>query len=94
LESSTVDEIFASQIPSVDTTQGLFWYWGRIGGREVVGHSGADYGVSTDIMLDVENGIGVVVLLNTNNNHKIWAAQSDIGRALFEKGEALLAQKE
>jgi CubicO group peptidase (beta-lactamase class C family) len=94
LESSTVDEVFASQVPSIDATQGIFWYWSRIDGRDVVGHSGGDYGVSTDMLLDPETGIGVVVLLNTYGNNAVWAAQSDIERALFEKGEALLAAME
>jgi CubicO group peptidase (beta-lactamase class C family) len=94
LESSTIDEIFASQIPGVDTTQGVFWYWTQIGNRDVVGHGGADYGVSTDIMLDPATGIGVTVLLNTSGNNTVWAAQSNIQRALFAKGDALLAAQD
>ena len=85
LESSTVDEIFAAQIPSVDPTQGVFWYWEHLEGRDVVAHSGGDYGVSTKIMLDVAAGIGVVVLLNTYGDNAVWAAQTAIERAFLRR---------
>ncbi len=93
LESSTVDAIFDAQIPKVDSSQGVFWYWGQIGGRDVVGHAGGDYGVSTNMLLDPETGIGVVVLLNTYGDGSVWSAQAELERALFDKGEELLAAR-
>lgn len=91
LEAATVEEILSPQAPDVEPTQGVFWYWSKADDRDVVGHSGGDYGVSTYMFLDPETGVGVVVLLNTYGNADVWTAQADIQRALFAKGEAIAA---
>ena len=89
LQTDSIDEMFALQAPGVEMTQGVFWYWSVIGDRDVVGHSGGDYGVSTEIVLDPATGVGVVLLFNTYGNAAVWSAHAAIQEALFVKGESI-----
>ncbi len=86
LKSATVDEMFTRQVPGVEGTQGLFWYWSYGYGRELIGHNGGDYGVATEMLLDPETGVGIVLLANTDWTDRSGNAMDTIGSMLFEIG--------
>lgn len=68
LESSTVDEMLAPQIPDLDPTQGLIWYASRFGNREFVGHNGSDDGASANMFYEPASGTGIIVLTNDDRD--------------------------
>ncbi len=88
LEQATVDEALRVQAPSLDPTQGLSWYYERIGARTVVGHNGGDYGVTTDMFFDPSTGHGVLVLVNTDDTGARIRAMQRIEEALFAIAES------
>jgi CubicO group peptidase (beta-lactamase class C family) len=61
LAPATVAEMQALQPQSLE---GLSWQRYSFGGHDVIGHSGVDNGVSTDMWLDPETGAGFIVLTN------------------------------
>lgn len=89
LEESTVDAMLTVQFPSVDPTQGLSWYYETIAGRDVVGHNGGDYGVTTDMFFDPATGDGAIVLVNVDDSGAVVKAMSRIEEALFRLGASL-----
>jgi CubicO group peptidase (beta-lactamase class C family) len=86
LEESTVDQMWTPQVPEVDDTQGLGWYWWNENGVDGVGHEGADYGVATQMFLDVDSGVGVIVLANVDWSSATTPAIMRISERLFEAG--------
>jgi CubicO group peptidase (beta-lactamase class C family) len=89
LEETTVDAMLTVQFPSVDPTQGLSWYYETIAGRDVVGHNGGDYGVTTDMFFDPASGDGAIVLVNVDDSGAVVKAMSRIEEALFRLGASL-----
>ena len=89
LDSTTVDEMLAPQIPDVDPTQFVLWYQTTIGGRTVVGHNGGDQGVGTEMYFSPDSGIGVIVLMNVDWSFLNGTAIEAIEERLFETAEAL-----
>jgi CubicO group peptidase (beta-lactamase class C family) len=68
LNSSSVASMLTIQNSNLDETQGLNWYtevlYGPNGEVTVWGHNGGESGVSTDLYIDPNSGIGVIVLSN------------------------------
>lgn len=64
LSSTSINEMWSSQIPSLDPTQGLNWYQEYFGSETLWGHNGGEDGVSTDMYFDPINNIGICVLTN------------------------------
>lgn len=69
LSSTAVAEMLRLQVPNLNATQGLKWYQEKVnlngGGRVTLwGHNGGEDGVSTDMYINPDNGIGVAVLSN------------------------------
>ncbi len=64
LSPESIDEMWSSQIPDLDPTQGLNWYQEFFGSATLWGHNGGEDGVSTDMYLDPINNIGICVLTN------------------------------
>lgn len=69
LSSSEINKMLSLQVPSVEPSQGLNWYKEDIylnGGGTVSlwGHNGGETGVSTDLYINPNNGIGIAVLTN------------------------------
>lgn len=87
LEEATVAEALTVQVPAVDASQGLSWYFDQIGTRSVVGHNGGDYGATTDMFFDPATGHGVVVLINTDDTSARVRAMQRIESALFAIAE-------
>ncbi len=65
LQSSTIDSIMTLQIPSIDPTQGLFWYKLYLGGRWLWGHEGTNLGAMTYMGFYPDENTGVIVFSNT-----------------------------
>jgi CubicO group peptidase (beta-lactamase class C family) len=61
LEKASVDEMRKQQPAS---EEGLSWEFAPFGSRKLIGHSGADEGVSTDMYFEPATGAGFVVLAN------------------------------
>ena len=89
LQEDTLLEMFEPVVPEVEPTQGIFWYWTTLDGRDLLGHSGSDYGVSTDLLYDPSTGIGVVVMTNVEWGENVTRPVVEIERLLFAAGEAL-----
>jgi len=69
LSSTSISEMWSSQIPSLEPTQGLSWYQEEFslseGGSTMLwGHNGGEDGVSTEMYMDPDNEIGICVLTN------------------------------
>jgi CubicO group peptidase (beta-lactamase class C family) len=68
LTQASINEMWSSQIPSLEATQGLNWYQEELfhsGGSAMLwGHNGGEDGVSTDMYMDPVNNIGICVLTN------------------------------
>jgi CubicO group peptidase (beta-lactamase class C family) len=91
LESATVEQMWEAQYPSLEPTQGIFWYWDDFSGRAVIGHNGSDYGVATDMYYDPETGVGIVALVNADTPASMYASMWDIEHKLLDVGDALSA---
>jgi CubicO group peptidase (beta-lactamase class C family) len=63
LQASSVTEMLAQQPSSLE---GLSWQRFSFGGHAVLGHSGVDTGISTDLWFDPDTGAGFVLLTNSN----------------------------
>jgi len=64
LSSSSINEMWSLQVPSLDDSQGLNWYEEYVGDGTLWGHNGGEDGVSTEMYLDPTNNIGICVLTN------------------------------
>jgi len=71
------------------TQQYLFWFSTSVGKRQVVGHNGGDFGVSTEMFFDPETNVGVVVLTNGDDGpvgDRLRAETLKIQKRLFAVG--------
>ena len=64
LKAATVTEMLRPQIDQIVKGQGLIWYHDKVGGWQVVGHNGGDWGVATYMFFDPVSGAGAIVLAN------------------------------
>jgi len=84
LEASTVDLALADVLEDHEG-QGVFWYDVGGWGEPASCHSGSDYGVSTDLCLLPESGIGIAVLANTHLRG-VWKAIGEVEELLLAEG--------
>jgi CubicO group peptidase (beta-lactamase class C family) len=67
LSTASADEMRRPQFPSIEPTQGFFvFYQEAYGKTRLLGHGGADMGVSTEMYFDPETTAGFVLLTNGN----------------------------
>ena len=64
LAEETADEMRRLQIPELDDTQGLIWYYESIGREGLLGHDGDDPGTSSLMFFDPADGDGVLLVAN------------------------------
>jgi len=91
LSSSTMSKMFTPQIPSIDPTQGLQFYKESFdvssGSVSLWGHSGGEYGISTEMYFDHNNNTGIAVLANgENGTTEILELLYDYGLTLSPSG--------
>jgi CubicO group peptidase (beta-lactamase class C family) len=67
LKTDTVQQMMTPQVPDVEGTQGLTFYFDTKGGKDVLGHDGADKGVSTQMFFDPKTKAGYVLLMNARD---------------------------
>jgi CubicO group peptidase (beta-lactamase class C family) len=75
LAEATVAEMARRQIPELDGSQGLLWFYDP----EVFGHDGSDPGTSAFMYLHPESGDGVLLVANGD-----WYAIDDDARAAYQ----------
>jgi CubicO group peptidase (beta-lactamase class C family) len=86
LESSLVREALRVGRPQINASQGLIWYHSG----ERFGHSGGDYGVSTDMYYDPGQDVGVIVLANESvGRAEAWRSWADLDRRLWAFARSL-----
>jgi CubicO group peptidase (beta-lactamase class C family) len=68
------------QFPDLDESQGLLWYRWTLDGAEVWGHDGSEFGSATEIVARLEDGVGAVVLMNSEES---LASLREVERAMF-----------
>src|SRR5262249_12003616 len=66
LGAASAREMKRAQIPELNPDQGLVFYYEMHGGARVLGHNGADPGVSTIMGYDPASGAGAIVFTNGN----------------------------
>lgn len=86
LEKSTVEEMRRVQYPEINPEQGLIWYYKSQRGRTVIGHNGGDLGVATEMFFRPEDGVGVILLANSNTGIG-YIELLRIENRLFEEGD-------
>ncbi len=74
LSEPSIEEMLTLQIQGIENTQGLNWYQTEIylsggGVVDLWGHNGGESGATTDLYIDPENEIGVVVLSNAEGEN-------------------------
>ena len=91
LQEDTVRAMRRSQVPDQVRGQGLIWYSIYRGGRRLIGHTGGDSGVATQMFFRPDDGVGVITLTNGDwHAHGGWPLVRVMDR-LFEEAPALAA---
>lgn len=67
--------------------QRLVWFDLKQGGRTLTGHDGSELGATTRVFMDLDAGVGAVVLINTDTGQAEAAADAVLER-LLRRGEA------
>jgi CubicO group peptidase (beta-lactamase class C family) len=83
LDSETIELIKIIHNPTVNSMQGLMWYYKNANGRILFGHNGGDIGSSTEMFISFSDNLGVVLLTNSNN----YDAMIQIENAIFDFAE-------
>ena len=79
LDSETIELIKTIHYPTVNSMQGLMWYYKNENERILFGHNGGDIGSSTEMFISFSDNLGVVLLTNSNN----YDAMMQIENAIF-----------
>ena len=86
LESDTVTEIRRHQLGTmVSWHQGLIWYGSSVPGYFRMGHTGGDYGVTTQMFFRPDTKVGVISLTNSSMGGPRWRHFRDIQLRMFEE---------
>ena len=83
LDLSTIELIKTIHFPSVNSNQGLAWYYKNGNGRTLFGHNGGDLGSLTEMFISFSDSIGVILLSNSTN----YNAVVEIEDAIFDFAE-------
>lgn len=87
LSKSTVQEMMKLQtsLPGAKRkNQGIIWYYKKLGGKKLIGHSGAEMGAATEMFFDPKTKVGVILLMNGEwEQSKFEAAVKAIELRLF-----------
>lgn len=71
LESSTIELIKTIHFPSVNSNQGLAWYYKNENDRTLFGHNGGDLGSLTEMFISFSDSVGVILLSNSTNYNAV-----------------------
>jgi CubicO group peptidase (beta-lactamase class C family) len=81
LSQQAVVEMQRRQIPQIDGSQGLAWFYDTIGRDQVLGHDGEDTGSGCYMFYRPSDNAGVIVLMNLRDDEDAGAL---IGKRLFD----------
>lgn len=70
--------------------QGLFWFEERFSDLLLMGHSGSDPGVKTQMFFDPDRDIGVIIFTNANNGDDTSERLVEILLETFAQADALI----
>ena len=87
LEEEGVNAMFVEDSSVPEAGQGLIWYSDNLDDRDVWGHNGGDDGAMTDLKLDRNADVGVVILLNVTGNEKVSNNLSRLESELLDVAE-------
>jgi CubicO group peptidase (beta-lactamase class C family) len=89
LASATVTEMRRSQVPQLDPTQGLVWFYDTFGSNStnVLGHDGSDDGAASNMFFDPATGAGVILVANAD-----WSDDNDDSPAADALMDLLFAE--
>lgn len=76
LSADTIEEMRTVQYEDLSYSQGLVWYWDEIQNYEVLGHTGGDPGVSSEMYYDPVTMHGYIWLANAE-------VDPDLGKLLL-----------
>jgi CubicO group peptidase (beta-lactamase class C family) len=98
LSPETLSDMFTSQIPAIEPTQGLQFYQETFnvstGNVTLWGHSGGEYGISTEMYFDFTENMGIAVLANGENGTRhIFEELYDYGLTLSPSGAPNLGKE-
>jgi CubicO group peptidase (beta-lactamase class C family) len=82
LDASTAQAMRQPQVPEIEPSQAIIWYYE--GGT--LGHTGGDLGVATSMFYRPDDGAGVIFLLNADPAGDTWGA---IEQRLWQKADQL-----
>jgi len=85
LQADTVEEIRRLQYPELESTFGLFWYYKRLMGRDLIGHNGGNWGVATEMFFQPETDTGVILLMNGDWSNRNFPMVMSIEDRLFRE---------
>lgn len=88
LSAASYAEIKRVQDEAIDPGQGLLWYYDTRAGADVFGHNGGDDGVATEVFYRVDDGVGVIVLMN--GDWRNWNPVGAMEQALWDYADAEL----
>jgi len=83
LDLSTIELIKTIHFPSINSNQGLAWYYKNENDRTLFGHNGGDLGSLTEMFISFSDSIGVILLSNSTN----YNAVVEIEDAIFDFAE-------
>jgi len=89
LQKETVEEMRRIQNPAIDPEQGLIWHYKELAGCKLLGHSGEDRGVATEMFFCPEDNVGVILLMNGDRSPGNERFVRKIETRLFEEASAL-----
>ncbi len=89
LQKETVEEMRRIQNPAIDPQQGLIWHYKELAGCKLLGHSGEDRGVATEMFFCPEDNVGVILLMNGDRSPSNERFVRKIETRLFEEASAL-----
>jgi len=89
LQKETIEEMRRIQDPAIDPEQGLIWHYKELAGRKLLGHSGEDRGVATEMFFCPEDNVGVILLMNGDRSPGNERFIREIETHLFEESSAL-----
>ncbi|HND33823.1 MAG TPA: serine hydrolase, partial [Myxococcota bacterium] len=86
ISDDSVDELLTPPYTNLDADQGLILYWWALDGADVWGHNGGETGTSTEIVMREDDGLGAVVLMNSEGRERTL---EKVERAILKAAEEL-----
>lgn len=95
LSATSTAEMRRLQIPRLDDSIGLTWFYDQVDGQSTLGHNGGETGANTFMFYRPSDGVGVIVFTNTSASNEDFQddqnnAMTDIAAELFKQASQLV----